>query len=260
MDEFEALISEVVLRSRSWLRHLFFFCSRTTPTSMFFNAFIIIASESGLITTCFARGHNGYNRILGSRHASGLVKRVLQTPILVNSICFSWVGRTQRFGVTVPILWGERTWWIQYLCMCVSLKIHQDLTNLQEYLQVVTTAIVGSADESFFLARFFGDISGKLLSRRSHALNQVVQKECFGGNKSLKQVFISNLEQGSVIFSSPSFARCISHRCIQDRWYLTFPALWTLDPWVGPHVGIGFKSRHIGHTCVSHKFTHSINF
>ena len=152
------------------------------------------------------------------------------------------------------------------LCFCkLYFKTRIVMTSSSSSIYVCTCYVSGFPlwfyeVESFFLARFFGDISGKLLSRRSRALNQVAQKECFGGNKSLKQVFISNLEQGSVIFSSPSFARCISHRCIQDRWYLTFPALWTLDPWVGPHLGIGFKSRHIRHTCVSLTFAHTINF
>ena len=83
-----------------------------------------------------------------------------------------------------------------HLFMRVRLGADRDLmTNLH-------TTIVRS-DESFILARFLGDIPEELSCRCWRSLAQVVQKECFAGNKSLKHALISNFEQGSVILYSP---------------------------------------------------------
>ena len=176
---------------------------------------------------------------------------------------FCWPGFANIYSRELYLLladWSNpkvecgSTYFMGWENMCVSLRVDRDLTNLQENSQVVT-AVTVRPDESFILARFLGDIAEELSCRRSRALVQVVQKECFVGNKSLNHVLIFNFEQGSVIFSSPSLAKYMSHPCMQDRWCraLTFPALCTLKPWVGLHVGIGWQSRQMGHT---YKFTH----
>lgn len=187
----------------------------------------------------------------------GFVVDVDTTAVLLAGFCeqrLSWTLFASR-GLVEP-----KGWVWQYLFYGVRGHVCEFegwyRTNLHEYSQVVIDAIV-RPDESFILARFFGDIPEEISCRRWRSFAQVVQKECLVGNKSLKHALIRNFEQGSVIFSSPCFARCMSQPCMQDRWYraLTFPALWTLDPWVGLHVGIGLESRQIGHTCISHKFT-----
>ena len=91
------------------------------------------------------------------------------------------------------------------------------------------------------------------IALKAQGLNKKVELRVW-----LRACALSSWGAKSVIFSSPSFVRCINQPCIQDRWYraLTFAALWTLVPRFGPHSGIGLELRHIGHTWISHKFTH----